>query len=1117
MSNASQPHPCPFALTTWMIDNGAGASETNETTAPLNVLHARCPHCGRIFRGQRSSLSLQEHISSIHAVVVPSSKSNMASSPSASHSSDALVGPTHNDRTFVCSQCKASFAQRDQLEKHELIHSSQGQYKIGEGLPHAYDDCMQLGVSGCQSISARKSLVCGVSLSHCLHVCLCISFCLYHLCQYCLLCNKSFANVYRLQRHMLSHDESQVLRKFKCPECFKAFKFKHHLKEHIRIHSGEKPFACPNCAKRFSHSGSYSSHMTSKKCLVVNLKVRKVDQIRGQRNRNNHLNTNGGTANGVPPQTCLTKLDLLANISDTQTNLKISSNNSNYKKDFDISSNRNHSVLKAESNDHFAPLYLNSDLNRCIPESASFVNYVPTNYSSGMPALHPVLFSAAAASVGLPTHYLSTALSSYPEVANAILRSQMNKSVKELELSRDKYSVNCHNNKKSDSMKVSDKSLLENYDLNSVKKILQIVDSTVDTRTRSESVNSMNGSYGEIRSSNPSPLTSLSVSSLPLPQITPIDSPDDLKKSLPNSHVYMRCHLYQHEIHVCKSRVSLSDKSCNEFNKDINCNNISNAVNSSAAESDDESQRDSSSMEEEVMTTDGKKVRVRSVLGEQTLKILRTQYEANPKPKKHDILRLAQEVNYAPRVVQVWFQNMRARDRRLGKPIPSHHISSEFNANNPRVMTSFSPSLHSTPHSVSNPLMPISIPHYKPASNIPENMSFSPTITSYAPDINGLTHYGQRIPNNTSNLNKSFSNRSNNLTEEPLDLSIRKSDEKYNSIEVLNLSQKSSRSQTNDISDDEIPSNVSLTLIQQQKELQELEQTSIVRSMLTRKCHSQESDMNSVNGTAMQSTDRMSRCSPTNSDESKETTRQPLKRCNSDCEDVESQSDGHLPNDDYLSNSSLTRNKHMITPPSKLWKGPTDNVINCDDQSPPPDANSQAEGMGLFTCDQCDKTFSKQSSLARHKYEHSGQRPHKCDVCSKAFKHKHHLTEHKRLHSGEKPLMRPNSALIGNCKPFQCKKCLKRFSHSGSYSQHMNHSANHRFQINDNYGLLPLMRPNSALIGNCKPFQCKKCLKRFSHSGSYSQHMNHSHTENELKTSATVHLKVKSETIRPIS
>lgn len=34
----------------------------------------------------------------------------------------------------------------------------------------------------------------------------------------------------------------QAERKFKCTECSKAFKFKHHLKEHIRIHSGEKPF-----------------------------------------------------------------------------------------------------------------------------------------------------------------------------------------------------------------------------------------------------------------------------------------------------------------------------------------------------------------------------------------------------------------------------------------------------------------------------------------------------------------------------------------------------------------------------------------------------------------------------------------------------------------------------------------------------------------------------------------------------------------------------------------------------------------------------------------------------------------------------------------------------------
>ncbi|XP_067314317.1 zinc finger E-box-binding homeobox protein zag-1-like isoform X2 [Pseudorasbora parva] len=80
---------------------------------------------------------------------------------------------------------------------------------------------------------------------------------------------------------------------------------------------------------------------------------------------------------------------------------------------------------------------------------------------------------------------------------------------------------------------------------------------------------------------------------------------------------------------------------------------------------------------------------------------------------------------------------------------------------------------------------------------------------------------------------------------------------------------------------------------------------------------------------------------------------------------------------------------------------------------------------GLYACDICDKTFQKSSSLLRHKYEHTGKRPHECQTCKKAFKHKHHLIEHSRLHSGE--------------KPYQCDKCGKRFSHSGSYSQHMNH------------------------------------------------------------------------------
>ncbi|CAF0800679.1 unnamed protein product [Rotaria sordida] len=60
------------------------------------------------------------------------------------------------------------------------------------------------------------------------------------------------------------HHVDDDKRRYQCSTCSKKFKHKHHLKEHERLHTGEKPYTCDKCGKRFSHSGSYSQHINQR-------------------------------------------------------------------------------------------------------------------------------------------------------------------------------------------------------------------------------------------------------------------------------------------------------------------------------------------------------------------------------------------------------------------------------------------------------------------------------------------------------------------------------------------------------------------------------------------------------------------------------------------------------------------------------------------------------------------------------------------------------------------------------------------------------------------------------------------------------------------------------------
>ncbi|KAM9387558.1 zinc finger E-box-binding homeobox 1 isoform 4-T4 [Phaethornis superciliosus] len=780
----------------------------------------------------------------------------------------------------------------------------------------------------------------------------------------CSLCSYTFAYRTQLDRHMTSHksgrDQRHVTqssgnRKFKCTECGKAFKYKHHLKEHLRIHSGEKPYECPNCKKRFSHSGSYSSHISSKKCIGL-------------------MPVNGRARSGLKTSQCSSPSLSASPDSPARPQIRQKIENKPLQEQLPVNQ------IKTEPVDYeFKPIVVASGINCSTPlQNGVFSGGSPLQATSSPQG---VVQAVVLPTVGLVSP-ISINLSDIQNVLKVAVDGNVIRQVLE----------NNHANLASKEQETISNASIQQAGHSLISAIsLPLVDQDGTTKIiinySLEQPSQLQVVPQNLKKENSVPTNSCKNEKLP-EDLTVKSEKDKNFEGETNDSTCLLCDDCPGDLNALQELKHYETK------------NPPQLPQPSGTEAEKPNSPAPSETGENNLSPGQPPLK-------NLLSLLKAYYALNAQPSAEELSKIADSVNLPLDVVKKWFEKMQAGQISLQSSGPSSpeqvKVGSPTDNDDQAETTNVSEPQNST-NSSQNPVNTTKSQTLPGGSTLNGSRSSTPSPSplnlSSSRNSQGYTYTGEGVQEEPQI--------------EPLDLSLPKQHG-----EPLERSTITSVYQNSVYSVQEEPLNLTCAKKEPQKDNSVTDSDPIVNVIPP--------SANPINIAIPTVTAQL----PTIVAIADQNSVPCLRALAANKQTI------LIPQVAYTYSTTVSPAVQETPPKQAQANGNQDErqdtssegVSNVEDQndsdSTPPKKKMRKTENGMYACDLCDKIFQKSSSLLRHKYEHTGKRPHECGICKKAFKHKHHLIEHMRLHSGE--------------KPYQCDKCGKRFSHSGSYSQHMNH------------------------------------------------------------------------------